>query len=255
MTAPLGYTGLSLKYRQYLVNRRIPIMKRTVYELAGKDDRRFSPFCWRTRMALAHKGLSADYEPCGFTEKDKIAFAEYDRFPVLVDGDEIVTDSWNIACYLEDTYPDEPSLFRGDGGKHMAYFMNCWTDTQLHPAILRTIIFDVFEHINDADTAFFRTDREARFKQTLEEMDALQEAHAKDLDQVLVPLRSVLAKQDWFGGDTPAYGDYIVFGALQWPRCVSPFPIIKPNDRLYAWRNQMIGLFDKAADSVPHYDY
>ena len=28
----------------------------TVYELAGPDGRRFSPYCWRTRMALADGG-------------------------------------------------------------------------------------------------------------------------------------------------------------------------------------------------------
>lgn len=28
-----------------------------LYELVGADDRRFNPFCWRTRMALAHKRL------------------------------------------------------------------------------------------------------------------------------------------------------------------------------------------------------
>jgi hypothetical protein len=28
-----------------------------LYDLAGaKSERRFSPFCWRTKMALAHKG-------------------------------------------------------------------------------------------------------------------------------------------------------------------------------------------------------
>ena len=30
----------------------------TLYDLAGaEDDRRFSPYCWRIRMALKHKGL------------------------------------------------------------------------------------------------------------------------------------------------------------------------------------------------------
>jgi len=28
-----------------------------LHDLTGADDRRFSPNCWRTRMALAHKGL------------------------------------------------------------------------------------------------------------------------------------------------------------------------------------------------------
>jgi len=30
----------------------------TLYDLAGAEaERRFSPFCWRTKMALAHKDL------------------------------------------------------------------------------------------------------------------------------------------------------------------------------------------------------
>jgi len=29
----------------------------------------------------------------------------------LIDGDKVVFDSWTIANYLEDTYPDRPSLF------------------------------------------------------------------------------------------------------------------------------------------------
>ena len=30
----------------------------TLWDLAGaEDDRRFSPYCWRVKMALAHKGL------------------------------------------------------------------------------------------------------------------------------------------------------------------------------------------------------
>ncbi len=230
-------------------------MKRTLYELTGKDDRRFSPYCWRTRMALAHKGISVDYEACCFTEKDKIAFSGSEKYPVLVEGDEIVADSWKIACYLEDTYPDKPSLFGGDGGRHMAYFLNTWTDTQLHPAILRTIIWDVFQHINDADIEYFRADREARFKQTLEALRDEQESRAEELEKTLLPLRLVLKKQAWFGGNAPSYDDYIVFGALQWPRSVSPFPVVKPDDSVYEWRSRMIGLFDNLADSTTHYDY
>lgn len=120
---------------------------------------------------------------------------------------------------------------------------------------MRTIIFDVFHHLEDADTEFFRTSREERFKQTLEKMGAQQDARAKDLEKLLVPLRNVLKTQDWFGGNAPAYGDYIVFGALQWPRIMSPFPIIKPGDPIHEWRDRMIGLFDSAANTVPHYDY
>jgi len=47
----------------------------TLYDLVAQDDRRPSPFCWRVKFALAHKGLDWTTVPVGFTEKDKIAFA------------------------------------------------------------------------------------------------------------------------------------------------------------------------------------
>ena len=35
-----------------------------LFELVGADPTRpFSPYCWRTRMALAHKGLTAETIP------------------------------------------------------------------------------------------------------------------------------------------------------------------------------------------------
>ena len=87
-----------------------------LYDLAGAEpERRFSPYCWRTKLALMHKGLPFDTIPWRFTDKDVIAFSGQGRVPVLVDGDRVVFDSWTIANYLEDAYPDRPSLFGGDG--------------------------------------------------------------------------------------------------------------------------------------------
>src|SRR5215471_831458 len=82
------------------------------YYLAGAEaDRRFSPFCWRTRMALAHKGLVVETVPWRFTEKAKLPQPNAGRVPVIVDGDRVVHDSTAIADYLEEHYPDRPSLF------------------------------------------------------------------------------------------------------------------------------------------------
>jgi glutathione S-transferase len=79
----------------------------TLYDLAGAEaDRRFSPFCWRTRMALAHKGLDVETVPWCFTEKDRLPQPSVGRVPVIVDGDRVVHDSTAIADYLEQSYPD-----------------------------------------------------------------------------------------------------------------------------------------------------
>ena len=100
-----------------------------LFELVGTDTARpFSPFCWRTRMALAHKGLSAESIPWCFTEKQAIAPHKSEKVPVLLDGETAVADSWAIANYLEDTYPDRPSLFGGDGGRAVGRMLNWWGD-------------------------------------------------------------------------------------------------------------------------------
>ena len=100
-----------------------------LYELVGTDPSRpFSPFCWRTRMALAHKGLSAETIPWCFTEKGAIAPHGSEKVPVLLDGERAVVNSWTIATYLEDAYPDRPSLFGGEGGRAMGRMLNWWGD-------------------------------------------------------------------------------------------------------------------------------
>ena len=100
-----------------------------LFELVGADETRpFSPFCWRTRMALAHKGLGAETIPWCFTEKEAIAPHQSEKVPVLLDDDKAVVDSWVIANYLEDAYPEQPSLFGGEGGRAVGRMLNWWGD-------------------------------------------------------------------------------------------------------------------------------
>ena len=64
-----------------------------LYDLAGAEpERRFSPYCWRAKLALAHKGLPFDTTSWRFTDKDVIAFSGQGQVPVLVDGDRVVFD-------------------------------------------------------------------------------------------------------------------------------------------------------------------
>jgi hypothetical protein len=53
-----------------------------LFDLAGAEpDRRFSPYCWRTKLALAHKGLTTETVPWRFFEKDAIAMSGQGRVP------------------------------------------------------------------------------------------------------------------------------------------------------------------------------
>jgi glutathione S-transferase len=229
-------------------------MARQLYELVGKDDRRMSPYCWRIRMALAHKRLEAATVPVKFTEKEKIAFSGGKTVPVLVDGPNTIRDSWAIATYLEDTYPTANSLFGGPEGRALARFVNHWADSALQPALFLAIIGDLFEVVDAEDKAYFRETREARLGRTIEEARALQPEKTVALKGVLTPLRLLLAEQPFVSGAKPAYGDYIAFGAFQWARSVSAHPVLRGEDALIAWRARMLDLYGGLARTVPAFD-
>src|ERR1700742_2778238 len=100
-----------------------------LFELVGADATRpFSPYCWRIRMALAHKGLDHSSIPGRFTEKAAVAPHGSDKGPVLLHGETPVVDSWAIAHNREDSFPDRPSLFGGDGGRAAMRLTNSWSD-------------------------------------------------------------------------------------------------------------------------------
>ena len=226
----------------------------TLYELVGRDDRRFSPYCWRTRMALAHKGLDYETVPVRFTDKEAIAFSGQGRVPVIRDGDTVVSDSWAIAGYLEDSYPDTPSLFGGPAGRGMARFLNVWTDGTLHAALIRLVIADILDHVDPADRDYFTESRSARFGATPAEIQTRSDDDVKRLEAALATIRATLDGQDFICGAAPAYGDYIVFGAFAWSRAISDFRPVDRDDPVHAWRTRMLDLFGGMPRSGPAYD-
>jgi glutathione S-transferase len=228
-------------------------MSRTLYDLQGADDRRYSPYCWRIRLALAHKGLQFDTVPVRFCDKELLAFSGQIRVPVLTDGDTTVFDSWDIACYLEDTYPDRPSLFGGAIGRGTARFVNDWSDGVLNPALLKMIIMDVFHNLEPVDREYFRASREKRFGARLEDVQAGREERLPAFRHSLAPVRAVIEAQPFLCGDQPAYADFIVFSVFQWGRCMSEFTLLAADDPLCAWRSRMLDLFGGMAREAKGY--
>ena len=116
---------------------------------------------------VAHKHLAVDTIPWRFTEKDAIAPSGQIFVPVLVDGERWISDSWAIANYLEDTYPDAPSLFGGPSGRSLTLYYSRFADSLVgsdlsfycarYPAPCRR-----------EDRAYFRETREKRVGKTLE---------------------------------------------------------------------------------------
>jgi len=228
-------------------------MALTLYDLAGAEpNRRFSPYCWRIRLALAHKQLPVETIPWRFTDKDVIAFSGQGRVPVLVDADKALAGSWTIANYLEQKYPDR-SLFGGPVGAALTRFVESWTDTILQPGLVPLILVDVFARLHEKDRAYFRASREQRLGMTLEAACADRDKRVIGFRQSLEPLRTTLRGQSFLGGETPNYADYIVFGAFMWARSTSPFELMEKDDPVALWRGRLLDRFE-VAGRAPGYD-
>jgi glutathione S-transferase len=228
-------------------------MSTTLYDLAGEDPAcRFSPFCWRSRLAIAHKELDVETLPWRFTDTERLRFSGQGKVPVLVDGGRVVADSWAIACWLEDAYPERPSLFGGAGGRAATRFVNEWADGTLHPQVARMVVADILPILAPADRGYFRDSRERRFGMPLEQVPADRAERVQAFRRELLhPLRTTLGRQPWLGGDAPSYADHIVLGAFQCARVCSPFALLEEADPVAEWRERVLDLHGGLARATP----
>ena len=219
-----------------------------LYELCGADEKLlFSPHCWKVRLSLAHKGLDYETLPVGFSELGAIEGGS-GKVPVLRDGETVVNDSLEIALYLDRTYPDAPVLVRD---LPLTRFVINWSQTQLHPAVARHALMDIYKLLSPADQDYFRTTREKLFGMTLEEFDAKFPKEGKELAAALVPLAVTLKGQTFLGGESPDFADYVVFGALQWLRVTASVDVVPQEGPVAEWFARLLDMYDGDGRSVP----
>ena len=66
-------------------------MTLVMYERVGHDGRRPSPFSWRIRYALAHKGVPVEFRLVRFADVETIRqLSGQHMVPILLDGDRVV---------------------------------------------------------------------------------------------------------------------------------------------------------------------
>jgi glutathione S-transferase len=226
-------------------------MTRKLYSLAGADiSRPFSPHVWKIVMALAHKGLDFEEIPTAFTDIPKIEGGETKIVPYLIDGERRIGDSFAIARYLEEAYPDRPSLFGGGGGLAAARFVEGFAQTTIHPALTRMIVLDIHNLLAPADQTYFRQTREARLGKSLEDVVADRQQQLQAFPQKLEPIRHMLKFQPFIGGDTPLFADYIIFGAFQWARITSKTLFLLAGDPVADWFERCLDLHGGVGRSV-----
>ena len=222
-----------------------------LWELKGRNDRRYSLFSWRTRMALKHKGLEFKSNPVAMSDKAAIAFSGGKTVPIIRDGETVVRDSWKIAEYLEEKFPKGNALFGNEIARGVTQTFNTWTDRVLIAAMMPVIVADLHERIDSVDDAFFRALFEKFLGKPVEETRAARPEAQKRLDRALEPLQATLKRQLYICGAAPAYGDHILFSVFQWARIASPQDVLTADAPLHAWREKMLDLYGGFARNVP----
>ncbi|KAF8493839.1 hypothetical protein JB92DRAFT_2818570 [Gautieria morchelliformis] len=165
----------------------------TLYDTASRTGNPWNPMSLRARLALNFKGLPfktvwleyPDIEP---TLRDiGAAPTFFDNpsprkwiytIPVIVDpghltpaGDPtVVPDSWAIAEYLDETYPNQNILFPPGTKALQALFIDHSIMHIILDILLPTWTPNFLPFLNDKSLPYFRQTREAFFKKKLEDV-------------------------------------------------------------------------------------
>jgi glutathione S-transferase len=225
-----------------------------LYDLATRDDRRPSPYCWRAKYALAHKGLPFETVAVGFTDISTLFDGGYKTVPILEDGGEVIADSWAIADYLDQSYPDRPRLFGSATERALCRFLEASLAMSANRHVVTVAVMDIHDHLRDSDQAYFRASREKRLGRSLEEVVAGREARLETVRAGYDSLRLTLEHGEPFlSGAAPGYADYIAAGALLWPASVLTVPLLRSDDPLLPWLHRVQDLYGGLGRESPLY--
>jgi len=220
----------------------------TLYDLQLASGCTISPFVWRTKFALAHKGFDIDIVPGGFTGILERTGGKSERCPVIVDNGEWVLDSWKIAEYLDEKYPDRPMLFEGESQKVLIKFLDSWIWRTAVGPWFTCYIKDYRDLSLPVDHEYVTWSREQWFLggKTVEEAQAGREDRLPLVPPQLEPLRQLLSETPWLGGSKPDYADYCALAPFLWCASVATTPPLPEDDPLRDWLDRGFDLFPGA---------
>jgi glutathione S-transferase len=147
--------------------------------------------------------------------------------PVIHDSrtNAVVSDSWDIAEYLDATYPDTPRLFP-KGSQALQHSFTSAFKLQLD-VIWFFIMPAAFDRLNEASKPYFRAAREGFFGKKLEDFspvgpvrDEQWKAVKGALDVVDYWLARGVPGQAYIAGDSPSFVDFVVGARFMWMKLV-----------------------------------
>jgi glutathione S-transferase len=216
--------------------------KITIYDLQLRTGATISPFVWATKYAIAHKGFQLDIVPGGFTGIMERTGGRSERLPAIVDDGKWVLDSWQIAEYLDETYPDRPTLI-GDKKTYVATrFIENWLWGNVLREWMPNIVQDYRDMSLDVDHEYVTKTRTAPGT-TLEATQAGREERLGKIPPKLELLRTTLRDAPWLGGDTPNYTDYRALAVFLFMAAVATTPVLTDDDPIRDWIDRGFDLY------------
>lgn len=218
------------------------------YELAAENKEiKFSPFVWRARMALLHKGL--DFKSIAWQFRDRET-KEHKIVPSIYDNGKMVSDSWEIAKYLDAQYPDKPMLMKDAEAEAHAQLVNNVCNNLIFPIAASMAIYPVSQIIDDESAAYFIETREAKFGKKLSAINNEDQDAAKaNLANGLSVFEATLGTSDYLGGDALTYADYTLFGILKWIDVVAYRPVTEDSN-VGKWFDRISALYNGNATNA-----
>lgn len=207
--------------------------------------RYYSPTAWKTRMGLLHKNVEFETVPINLLDL-RGGLAKRSGHPnitvpaiELPDG-TFIYDSFRIAEWLEETYPDAPSLFTGDGksardahpehvltGKNYSRIMDLGLGASKSEwAVWYELFFPKLDQqiLGEEQRAYFTSDARLGPQGYQKVMGLDRQELIRRAKMNVQPLVELLRERpgQYFQGTHPGQVDYIIFGRYAYCRMLDP---------------------------------
>ncbi|KAJ4002295.1 hypothetical protein F5050DRAFT_1559024 [Lentinula boryana] len=201
----------------------------------------WSPNTWKTRYCLNYKGLAYRTEWIEYPDIEalciKIGAAPTDSkddgispeytLPVIYDPStgQTISDSFDIAVYLDTTYPDTPQLFP-PGTRALQSVFAQYASSRIVSHLGQFLRPAVFQKLPAGRSQeYFRRTREASYNVKIEEWaprgdDRVREWRKLEKALVLLDGHCRRTKEEIGGeficGINPSFADFVLAGIFQW---------------------------------------
>ncbi|KAL0095890.1 hypothetical protein F4703DRAFT_1827277 [Phycomyces blakesleeanus] len=196
--------------------------------LPALGEKSWSPNTYKTRYTLNIKRLSYETKWVTFQEVLTIIpeitkTGETPTVPIIVDveKDKVIQESFKIAQYLEDTYPETPSLFHGNEELHASIQKKIGSTLALNLACI-VVLKIIKAYGNEAEQAKFRKDRESKFGMPIEQLIGDLEDRIKAIQDGLEDFRETLTKTPYLTGSEVGWADVVLASQLRFIDSMDP---------------------------------